>query len=253
MYNSVVSFTKHFFWIFANVYGRLFGRRFLSPIYNATINLSLHGLGYDNCLFSGEEWFIKKILSPSNPSVCLDIGANVGNYTKILLKHTKAKIYAIEPSSSSFEKLKDLESERIVCVQAAISDFNGEAILYYKTGQDTKASLSKNGEKKEEKITVLTTQTLLKEYNIKNVDFIKRDTEGHEREVLKGLGDLRPAFIQFEFNIHHLYRNCTFYEITQLLHGYEFYRLLPHGWIKINPKKFLNNVFMFCNIVAAKI
>lgn len=248
-----MSFSKHFFWIFSNVFGFLFGRRFLSPIYHTIINLSLHGLGYDNCLFSGEEWFIKKTLSLSNPRVCLDIGANVGNYTKILLKHTKAKIYAIEPSLSSFKKLKKLESERVICAQVAMSDFDGEAFLYSKTDADTKASLKESGEKKTEKVTVLTIQTFLKEYNIKNVDFIKIDVEGYEKEVLEKLGSLRPVFIQFEFNIHHLYRNCSFYEIARLLPEYEFYRLLSRGWIKINPKKFLDNIFMFCNIIAVKI
>lgn len=245
-------FVKHFFWIFSNMFGYLFGRRFLFPIYHAIINISLHGLGYDNCLFSGENWFIKKILSPSNPKVCLDIGANIGSYTKMLLKQTKAKIYAVEPLFSSFDELKKLESERVVCIQAAVSDFDGDASLYYKTDTDTKASLSKSGNNKEEKVVVLTLQTILKKYNIKNIDFIKIDTEGYEREVLKGLDNLYPAFVQFEFNIHHLYRNCTFYEIAKLLPGYEFYRLLPCGWIKINPKKFLDNIFMFCNIVAVK-
>ena len=248
---------KHFFWFLSNIFGYLFGRRFLFNFYHATINLSLHGLGYDNMFresWTGEEWFIKKILSLKKPKICLDIGANIGNYTQILLKHTEAKIYAIEPSNSSFEKLGKLITDRVTNIQVAVADFDGEASLYSKTYRDTKASLDRNvslGEK-EEKVTVLTIQTIVKKYNIGEIDFVKIDTEGYEREVLKGLGNLRPAFIQFEFNIHHLFRNCTTFEITQLLGGYEFYRLLPRDMIKINPRKFLDNIFMFCNIVAIR-
>jgi FkbM family methyltransferase len=246
---------KKFFWNISNIFGYLFGRRFFAPVHHVIINLSLHGLGYDNMWFdslTGEEWFIKRVLSPSNPKVCLDIGANIGKYTNLLLRHTNANIYAIEPSTSSFEKLKNLES-RVVKVKAAIADFDGEAVLYSKGNFDPRASLDKNvrgGD--EEKVSVLTIQNLAKKYSIAEIDFIKIDTEGYEREALKGLGDLRPEFIQFEFNVHHLYRNCTLYELTQLLPDYKFYRLLTSGWLEINPKKYLNNIFMFCNVVAVR-
>lgn len=217
--------------------------------------MSLHGLGYDNMYHSswtGEEWFIKKVLASSNPKVCLDIGANIGEYTQILLRYTKAKIYAIEPSSSSFKKLENL-GDRVTKIKTAIANFDGTAFLYSKIDIDQKASLDKNiGGKNEEKVSVLTIQTLVKKYGIQNVDFIKIDTEGYEREVLKGLNNLRPSFIQFEFSQHHLYRNSTLYELTNFLPDYEFYRLLPHGWLKINPRKFLDNIFMFCNIVAVR-
>lgn len=58
---------KYFFWVILNIFGYLFGRRFLAPLYRAIINFSLHGLGYDNMYgesWTGEEWFIKKILVP---------------------------------------------------------------------------------------------------------------------------------------------------------------------------------------------
>jgi len=66
---------------------------------------------------------------------------------------------------------------------------------------------------------------------------------------MKGLS---PKHIQFEFNINHLYRNVTILELSQLLPDYEFYRLIPNGWIKINPAKYLNNIFMFSNYVAVR-
>jgi hypothetical protein len=142
---------------------------------------------------------------------------------------------------------------RVIKLKTAIADFNGEAILYSKIGVDEKASLDKNVRRgNEENVTVLTIQTIAKKYGIHDIDFLKIDTEGYEKEILKGLGDLRPAFIQFEFNICHLYRKQTLYEIIQPLSNYEFYRLLPHGWLKIDPRKFLNNIFVFCNIIAVR-
>ncbi len=246
---------KNTFWIVSNYVGYLFGRKFFAPIHHAMINLSLHGLGYDNMYYdawTGEEWFIKNILVQNNPRVCLDIGANVGKFSELLLKYTQAKIYAAEPSPSSYKELKRLDS-RVIPIQTAIADFDGNAFLHSKTPTDTRASLDKNVRGGvETEVPVSTIQSLGVLYNIEEIDFIKIDTEGYEREVLKGLGSYRPKFIQFEFALHHLYRNCTIYELTQLLPEYEFYRLLPHGWLKINPKKYLDNIFMLCNIVAVK-
>jgi len=247
---------KRLFWLGSNMFAYLFGRKVFSGIYHTAITICLHGLGYDNAhndSYSGEKWFIKNKLAKAHPQVCLDVGANVGAYTKILLTYTDAKIYAIEPSSSSFKKLQGI-SEKVVPVNVAIADFNGEATLFSSSEEDERASLDKNvrAGKIEEKVKVQTFENFIQEQSICEVDFIKIDTEGYEREVLRGLGDVRPKYIQFEFNRHHLYRNCTLLELTELLPEYTFYRLLSHGWIQINPKKFLDNIFMFCNIVAVK-
>ena len=248
---------KHFFWVISNIFGYLFGRALFAQVYHGMITLCLHGLGYDNMYrdsWSGERWFIKNKVAPLQPKVCIDIGANVGAYTKMLLQYTNAQVYAVEPSSSSLKKLQKL-GERTIVVPLAVSDFDGEAVLYSSTEEDERATLDKNVRegKTEEKVRVCTLNTLSKEYDIGNVDFIKIDTEGFEKEVLSGLGAIKPNFIQFEFNKHHLYRKVTLLELTQLLPEYEFYRLLPHGWIKIHPRKYVDNVFMFCNIVAKKV
>lgn len=171
----------------------------------------------------------------------------------MLLEYTNAKIYAIEPSESSFKKLNHL-GERVVPVKVAITDVDGEATLFSDSDADERATLDKNvrGGKREEKVKTQMFTSFVHEQAISRIDFIKIDTEGYEREVLRGLGDVRPKYIQFEFNKHHLYRNCTLIELTGLLPEYDFYRLLPNGWLKIDPKKFLNNIFMFCNVIAIK-
>jgi FkbM family methyltransferase len=244
---------KSIFWVVSNIYGKVFGWAFLAPIHHAVISLSLHGLGYGNMYresWTGEEWFVKKILAPLKPKIILDIGANVGNYSKMLIDNTNAKVFAFEPSSSSFAKLLE-QDERIIKINTAVADYEGEAELNSKIACDGKASLDKNIRSGHaEKVKVTTIKSFIESQKITNVDFVKIDTEGFEREVVRGLGSIRPRFIQMEFNINHLQRNCTFLEIATLLPEYDFYRLLPNGWLKIDPEKYLSNIFIFSNVIA---
>ena len=46
---------------------------------------------------SGEEYFVRRVLAPTLPEVCIDIGACVGNYSQLLLKNTVCKVIAFEP------------------------------------------------------------------------------------------------------------------------------------------------------------
>ena len=63
---------------------------------------------------SGEKFFIKKILAPSQPKLCIDIGANIGNYTLELLKLTNAKVISFEPLPITFDKLKEKIEREII-------------------------------------------------------------------------------------------------------------------------------------------
>lgn len=246
---------KKLFWISTNLYGKLLGHAFMAPFHHAVVSFSLHALGYGNMLreeWTGEEWFIKKVLAPTRPKMIFDVGANVGNYSKLLLKYTDAKIYAFEPNPSSFSMLSKLD-ERVTKVQKAVSNSSGSATLYFKFDYDGKASLDANIRRGNEVSVELTTlERYAIENNIPSVDYIKIDTEGFERDVLEGLGSLRPQYIQFEFNINHLQRNHTLRSITELLPNYRFYRLLPNGWVKIDAEHYLDNVFIFSNVIAVR-
>jgi FkbM family methyltransferase len=253
---------KHYTWLFSNWYGYLFGWPWLQAIHHTFFNLSLHALGYDNSRHTGEEWFIKKVLAKANPTVCIDVGANVGAYSQLLATETKATIYAIEPAAASYARLQKTAANfagRITTYQAAISDHNGSATLYSRDALSEKATLSESDGKEyalQQTVQLKMLDSLVQELGITKIDFIKIDTEGHELAVFNGMQQtltaMQPKYIQFEFNHAHLYANTSLYQLSLLLKGYELYRLLPHGWLPIDPEKQSSNAYLFCNIIAKR-
>jgi len=252
---------KHVFWVFANLYARVFGRRSLAGFHHALVILSLHALGYDNGWrpsFTGEDWFLSHMLKKLDPQVTLDVGASVGNYSKRLLKETYSNVYAFEPTPAAFRELKKLETNqsRMHAVETAVSNVDGTSMFYLEGERSERNSLSKEGlfEPKPYQVAVTTLDTFTKSFS--RVDFIKVDTEGFEFEVFEGMQEtlkrFRPMAVQFEFNILHLWRGHTVLALSTLLEGYELYRLLPSGLLKTHPDHFVDNIFMFANIVAIR-
>lgn len=252
---------KHYLWVGENIWGWVFGWSLFAPLNRIFLNLSLHALGLDNPRFSGEKWFIEKILKKGDIQISIDIGANVGHYASDLIKNLNSTVYAIEPLSSSYKALSEQAKEfegKLIPIHTALADHIGTSTIYTKGPSSEKATLSKEGERfgMSEEITVTTLDAVVKEKSIDRIDFIKIDTEGFEREVLRGmqatLAQLKPKYIQFEFNINQLERGYTVHDLSTLLPGYTLRRLLPHGWIAINPHSFASNIFMFQNIIAIR-
>ena len=255
---------KHVFWVFANLYGRILGRAWLAPLHRVNLVLALHGLGYDNGWkdsYTGEQWFVKRVLSPFQPRTLIDIGANIGDYSALLLSNTTGKVYAFEPAQSSFAELSKIKIrfyERFFPINSAVSDSVGETKLYSTVEKSPTASLDASlvTNASAETVALTTLDAFIDAHALTDIDFIKVDVEGFEREVLKGmqktLAEQKPKFIQFEFNIMQLKRGYALFALAQMLENYDFYRLLPRGWVAIDPRSFSNNIFMFCNIVAVR-
>jgi FkbM family methyltransferase len=188
-------------------------------------------------------------------SISAQIQAPTAPYSQNI--HTSAEIYAVEPSAKTYAVLEKQALPRVRPVNCAVSNANGSAALFSWGVHSETASLSPEiGGKHVEEVRVATLDTLVQELGLTRLDLIKVDTEGFECEVFEGmqgtLATLKPTFIQFEFNVLHLTRGHTLLSLARLLPGYTLYRLIPHGWIRIDPAKYLNNVFMFSNIVAVR-
>jgi len=238
---------KHAFWVVANLYGRIFGRRSLAGFHHALVIFCLHALGYDNGWrpsFTGEDWWLTNGLKKLDPKVGLDIGASIGNYSAILLRETNAEVYAFEPTPSAFRQLKGMESgqTRFHAIETAVSNLDGTTTFYLEGERSERNSLSRKGlyDPKPHQVKVTTLDTFTQD--LTRVDFIKVDTEGFEREVFEGMQQtlkrFRPMAVQFEFNILHLWRGHTLLSLSQLLDGYELYRLLPRGLLPVHATHF---------------
>ena len=140
--------------------------------------------------------FIKK------NDVCFDIGANVGNRTKLFLKLAK-NVVAVEPQKNCYKKLcnffeNDI-NDKLKVLNIALGDSPGKSEMYINKVSTTLSTLSKewiDSTKKSgrfknhewndrQEVDVSTLDHLIGKYG--KPSFIKIDVEGFELEVLKGL------------------------------------------------------------------
>ncbi len=68
-----------------------------------------------------------------------------------------------------------------------------------------------------------TLSNLLEGLKIKNLDYLKIDTQGSELEIIKGIGDFRPLLIRIEAHIFSMYKNApSWHEILNYLHNLNY-------------------------------
>ena len=254
--------------IFSRLYVFIFGRKSLQFINDMILSLSLYAKGYKNYgsfKATGEENFIDMISGEIR--VCLDIGANIGNYSKLLINKTNAKIYAYEPLEKSFDELKKIKEkhkDRFFIEKLALGNEDGIKKISSANDKSEKASFEKNLDKlsfidkdnlKEFDVSIKKLDSLNFFNSHSKVDFLKIDVEGYEYEVLLGgkkfIEFNSPKFIQIEINWHQLFKKVNLYEFSKLLKDYDIFKILPHGknLVFIDPSRPENNIFHLSNFV----
>jgi len=146
--------------------------------------------------------FYKKLIQPN--SLCFDIGANIGDKSKIFL-YLNARVIAFEPQSQCYIELKKILHNNFKFLPYAIGAKNetknlrianhievatfSEKMIDFYSNKNLKWS-------KTEKVTVKKLDTIIEEFGVP--DFCKIDTEGFELEILSKLTYAIPM-IEFEF------------------------------------------------------
>lgn len=175
--------------------------------------------------------------------VFVDVGANIGIYSLIAAKIAK-KVVAIEPIPSVVDRLREnskLNSfTNIDIIEGVASDKEGERALYLNDRNPIKSSsvLSHDSSNKSIMVKSYVLDLLLKG---RKVDFIKIDTDGHDRSVIMGAkkiieeqrpivifedaGDSRQSEISIE-TINGFFRNLGYDKISI---GSDNFLCLPRG------------------------
>ena len=167
--------------------------------------------GYDK-RFDAITGVIYDLIQSETPCV-VDIGANVGNFTRSCVKQEKKAriILAVEPSHYVFSILKfwskiwSHKNLTIICRKNILSETSGISKLHtpIKNSGSLRVGLAYTGEQKHQEVYSETVQTLrlddlLTGEGISNVDLVKIDVEGAEENVIKGapklLSVIRPIW-----------------------------------------------------------
>jgi FkbM family methyltransferase len=179
---------------------------------------------------------LKKIFK-KNIGTVIDIGAHRGETINFLIKNFKYnKIYAFEPNSESYNVLKKEirsfnKNKDIYLINKGVGIKNEEKFLIESTDSTsaTYCNLKSNSKYfkkkkfffeyktlKKQKTNILTLEAFFKEKKLKNVNYLKIDTEGYELNVIKGLGKYikKIRLIHFEHHYDDMYiKNYTFQDI----------------------------------------
>jgi FkbM family methyltransferase len=93
------------------------------------------------------------------------------------------------------------------------------------------------------------------EKNIKQIDFLKIDTEGYELNVMKGFDDFLPniKIIQFEYGGTFLDNNLKLVDVIQYLEKHGFYKFSYLTCDGTEPIRNFDDHYQYCNIVCINI
>jgi FkbM family methyltransferase len=190
----------------------------------------------------GQDRFIDEYFGQKENLTFLDIGAHDGvtiSNTVFLEKHRIWNGMCIEAQPSEFEKLQS--NRNCICVNVAVSNFEGETDFIYVEGyanmlsgisddynkthmERIKGEVNHYGGKINTiKVPVKRLQTVLEEHNMLNIDFCSIDTEGSEFNIVQSI-DFDKTNIKV-FIIENNYKETNIQEYLETK-GYSLYKKL---------------------------
>ena len=167
---------------------------------------------------------IRKLLKNSK-LIALDVGAQGGFFNGAIFSKKYNNFFepiVVEPIETEAQKLieqnykvisKGLWSTNCKKKLYILGKRSGSSSLYepnkkkFKLYNFKKKDFALFDVSKEVDIECTTINESLKKIEIKNLDFLKIDTQGSELEILKGLGEYRPLVMKIEIQVIPMYKN----------------------------------------------
>jgi len=212
------------------------------------VRKAFHRLGFDLRYFKdSEEGILRNVIARLHPVAVLDVGANIGQYGRMLRGIGYAGvIISFEPLSSAYEKLTveaGADSSWIVAPRAALGSTKGSIEINVSRNSVSSSVLAM----KEAHLAVapqsryVATETVALErlddllpaiFTGAGPIFLKMDTQGYEEEVLTGAAGIlsRVVAVQMEISLVPLYEGApTLVHIVSAMadHGYHLFQVIP--------------------------
>jgi FkbM family methyltransferase len=250
------------------------GQKEHQQLFEKLFELSLLGMNIGtggNPETSGEIMVLKYLrdyYKTQESLIIFDVGANVGEYSKLLDDFfcNKAMIYAFEPSQKAYQELiKNNTKKNFIPNNFGFSDCNQKRLLYSNYEGSCLASLYQRQLKHfdidfvhHEEIETKTIDAYCATNNIQQIHFLKLDVEGHELNVLKGAEHMLTMglidFIQFEFGGCNIDSKTFYQDFYYILSDdYKIYRILKDGLIPLPTYREIYEIFTTTNFLAEMI
>jgi FkbM family methyltransferase len=251
-------------------YAAVFCRKRFLPWNRMLFHMSLQGMGllnHETMIASGEHHFLHSYLPRFQSPVIFDVGMNEGIYSEaVLAVAPNATIFAFEPNPKTFHRAcaRMNEHTNVAVINAACGKTAGRMTLYDYEGSEGTGHASlhpgvieliHHHKSTQQEVDVVKLDGFADKYDIKYIDLLKVDTEGHESQVLAGAQRLivenRVGAVHFEFNEMNIVSRSFCKDFVDLLPGFRFYRMLRDGLAPMGEYIPLWwELFAFQNIVA---
>jgi len=193
---------------------------------------------------------VSKILT-ENKLVALDVGAQGGFFNSSIIQKKYNKFFMpilVEPLEEESQKLiqqkykvifKGLWSENCKKRLYVLGKRTGSSSMYkpsqkgYELYNLKKKNFSIFDISKETEVECSTINESLNKLKIKNLDFLKIDTQGSELEILKGLGEYLPLLMKIEIQVVPMYEDMpSWSELINYLYKLNY---MTCEWTEISP------------------
>lgn len=208
---------------------------------------------------NGEDAFLRAHASASK--VIFDVGANVGNWTKLAHAYNpQAHIYAFEPFPEAFAELSAIAPVRTVhCFNMALGNTLGTKDLFTFSESSAFNSLYRRElgfEVSTISVAVTTIDAFCDQHGIDTIDFLKIDVEGAELAVLQGaqgmIAQRRIRVIQFEYGGTYIDAHVFLQDVFAFFANtqYQIYKLFPTHAVPVSQYDPNLENFQYANYAA---
>lgn len=177
---------------------------------------------------------VRAVTPKGGRGIFFDVGANVGDWTKNLLKYIESMgdrsfdVYCFEPVPATMSMLKTNISldQRVHYEELALSAATGEAIIYLNgnlAGTNSMHSPDQASQNHSIVVKKISAADFCAQREIPHIDLMKVDTDGHDAEVILGclplLRQKRIGVLQFEYNHRWIFSRHYLKDVFDMLSG----------------------------------